>query len=767
MLREREGGEFEEEALLAEAYRAKSWPGQRPNRENIKIARRMKAEMKVGEGPSGGPPPASPWEYIGPTNLLNDGNDYAFGPSPVNGRVNCAVYDPFDQETIYAASAMGGVWKSENTGVNWTPLSDSWDQLEMSCIAANPIIQGHFYAGTGDETGSGNYDYGAGIGVMVTKDNGATWTQSGFPGPFSETKIADIVADAQDPARIFVAAGGGDDEWVKLYMSPDEGTTWQVSLNVFAHWYDLDAVTTTSGGDYIWATGKLQDGTLTLRVTTDHGSTWTNVPLPYRGTSSDRLYVAGSKVNPAKPYIYYTGSQRVYAGGAFLGMWSNITGDLPTVSDGVWAQASYNNGLTCFKRTFGGTTDALVVNNCDSYISKDATGTWVAVANGYTGDDTAHVDHHNFTPHPVDPNQFLLSTDGGVTRCIYNPATNTFATVQTSKKLGCTLVTRISVDATVPTGIIAGLQDNGFARCGVDVLNWDNLLGADCGHSAIDQEVPGIQYMMPPNFDKDDEGEGYIWFTSNGWADREELWINTLGEKHRNSPPIVLDPSSQRTMYCATDYLHRYDFVTKQWETKLGNQLLSVEGHVRHLAVAPSDSDRIYTVSGEGEVWMSKDRGDSWAPIHTGTPGLPVESIGHVSVDPNDRNRILVTLEGTGLTGKLWECQNTTAATRVWSDRTGTVAGKMLPVAPAAAIARHPDNPSKVWFVANELGVYLTRDEGKTWEDFTPKGQFPGVAVSDMVAHKFTKTLIVSTYGRGVWKRSIKRLPMPRPWSRG
>ncbi|MBS1724624.1 MAG: hypothetical protein JSS66_16905 [Armatimonadetes bacterium] len=756
---------LEEEGTLREQYEVLAYPNERPNYGTIRTAFKMKAAMALATGGGDQFPALGPWEYLGPTNLQTYQGPYGYGPPPINGRINVAVFDPFDPNKMYAASGRGGLWKTVDNGVNWTPLSDNWLHASCSSVLASPVFPNHVYVGTGDEPGNGAYNYGAGIGVMVTKDGGLTWAQRGVV-QFDDVLVSDIVTDPQDPSRLFVASGGGNSYYNKLYMSPDEGQTWQLAINTFAYWYDLDAAS-ASQFPYVWVTGRLTDQTLVLRVSTNHGASWTNVPLPLRGLSSDRVFVAASKVDPSKPYIYYTDSQKVYKGGAFLGAWIDITGNLKTVAGGNWAQSFFNNGLTCFLNNFGGAHDSLVVQNVDSYIAKDVSGTWASVAGSYSHADLSHVDHHNLGPHPSDPNQFLLSTDGGVLRTIYNPVTNTFAMTQLSKNLGCCLVTRISVDKDVNTGIIAGLQDNGYAVCGTDISKWDNILLGDCGHSARNQVVPGIQYIVPPNFDKDDNGDGYVLATGNAWADRRELPLNTLGEKHRSSPPLVIEPVNNRYLYTATNYLHRYDPVSDTWSVRLGGQILSTDKHVRHLAVAPSDANRIYTVSQDGEVWMTQNGGSSWAPIQKGSPGLPAESIGRVSIDPANPSRILVAFEGTGLFGKLWECKDTLANPRVWEDKTGNIVGKQLPVAPATSIARLPNSPTTVWFVGNEAGVYMTRDGGATWDDFTPTGQFPGVAVTDMVAHTATRTLVVSTYGRGIWRRRIDKIPLPRPQTGG
>src|SRR5687767_696641 len=53
------------------------------------------------------------WVFMGPTNLPAPYRIY-YGQGTMNGRVNDVVVSPHDSETMYLASATGGVWKTTN-----------------------------------------------------------------------------------------------------------------------------------------------------------------------------------------------------------------------------------------------------------------------------------------------------------------------------------------------------------------------------------------------------------------------------------------------------------------------------------------------------------------------------------------------------------------------------------------------------------------------------------------------------------------------------
>ena len=76
--------------------------------------------------------------------------------------------------TIFAGTNEGGVWRSTNGGVSWTPTFDQQPTLSIGAVAINPT-DGSVWAGTGTPD-----DY-IGAGVYRSTDDGATWEKVGGP----------------------------------------------------------------------------------------------------------------------------------------------------------------------------------------------------------------------------------------------------------------------------------------------------------------------------------------------------------------------------------------------------------------------------------------------------------------------------------------------------------------------------------------------------------------------------------------------------------
>src|SRR3954463_4462041 len=129
------------------------------------------------------------WQLVGPTNI--------------GGRVLDIAIDPDRADTIYIASAGGGVWKSTDAG---TTFSSAWPSDQTQSIGALTMSpSGVLYAGTGETgPGGGSLTYG-GTGLYRSGDRGGSWRRIGLP---ESSRISRIVVDPSNEKRIFVAASG-------------------------------------------------------------------------------------------------------------------------------------------------------------------------------------------------------------------------------------------------------------------------------------------------------------------------------------------------------------------------------------------------------------------------------------------------------------------------------------------------------------------------------------------------------------------------------
>ena len=60
-------------------------------------------------------------------------------------RINCIAFHPTNANTFFVGVAQGGMWKTTNNVVSWTPLTDNLPITRISDIAINPTNPNEMY----------------------------------------------------------------------------------------------------------------------------------------------------------------------------------------------------------------------------------------------------------------------------------------------------------------------------------------------------------------------------------------------------------------------------------------------------------------------------------------------------------------------------------------------------------------------------------------------------------------------------------------------
>src|ERR1700733_7265430 len=132
-------------------------------------------------------------------------------------------------DTFYSGSVGGGVWKTENSGRTWFPISDEGIPIgSIGAIAVAPSNPNIVYVGTGEPDIRSQNSYG--IGMFKSLDAGKTWAHIGLE---DTRQIGRVVVDPKDANRVYVAALGhiyGPNPDRGVYRSTDGGATWKKVL---------------------------------------------------------------------------------------------------------------------------------------------------------------------------------------------------------------------------------------------------------------------------------------------------------------------------------------------------------------------------------------------------------------------------------------------------------------------------------------------------------------------------------------------------------
>jgi hypothetical protein len=117
----------------------------------------------------------------------------------------------------------GGVWKTANGGLTWTPIFDAVGVASIGAVAVAPSDHRVVYVGTGNQS---SWSFTTGNGIYKSLDAGNTWTNVGLPG---SQYIGAIVVDPRSANTVLVAVQGG--AWWRSRTGRHEWRAWRLSLD--------------------------------------------------------------------------------------------------------------------------------------------------------------------------------------------------------------------------------------------------------------------------------------------------------------------------------------------------------------------------------------------------------------------------------------------------------------------------------------------------------------------------------------------------------
>lgn len=695
----------------AESYRQTMKPAQADTAGGLMAAIGLAAQGAGG------------WQFMGPKNL-SEPHRIFFGIGPVSGRIGAIAYDPSTPGTYYVGAPVGGVWKTTDAGVNWTPLGDNWPRISVGALVVKSDSPNTILAGTGDQDGSD----APGIGVMKSTDGGLTWELKGA-AQFGGSAIRRMVADPANPNVIVAASGFGSPNF--LYRSTDAGETWNAVTTTQEFWNDVEVGPADAQGNRTWYATGGGNGPGRIYRSTNGGQTWTQLTtLPIGAGFNSSIDVAVSKLNGATVYVMVGSADAVFKSTDSGGTWTALNLG-PAAGD--FGQAFYDYYVDT---SVSGTNDVVYLGLVDVYQSRDGGNTFASIANGFTNQAIIHVDHHVMAVSPTDPAEVLFGSDGGVFRMTNGNSSPAFATL--NKTLGVTQFYHAAFHPSDERFMIGGTQDNSSPAAIGDLLNWRNPATGDGGGAGISQQNPAIQVNTSQFYG--------MRMTTNFWNNSFNVTPNLGGENVPFIGEVLSDPTNGSRVYIGTNFLHRLDTTSRQWTMRLGNQDFGSNANITAIMVAPSDGSRIYVGTSRGLLWMSQNGGNSWANI-TGS-GLPNRNLTDIDVDPTDPSNVVVTFSGFN-TGHVFRNSNVLAGS-AWTDLSGS-GPDALPNIPTNTVALDPTNSSRL-FVGTDIGVFASEDNGATWTDATVPLGLPNTRVTELAIQPQQNAMYAATYGRGIWK---------------
>ena len=687
----------------------------------------------------------------------------SIGPGMISGRISSIAVHPRDKSTWYIAAASGGVWKTVNAGMSWTPLFDDQASYSIGTVVIDPKNPNVIWVGTGENNSQRSVSYGDGI--YRSDDGGKSWKNMGLK---SSEHIARILIDPKDSNVLYVASQGplwgpGGDRG--LFKTTDGGKTWKNVLSISENTGVTDVVMDPRNPDTLIAASyqrrrhvfTLINGgpESALYKTTDAGATWTKLKS---GLPTEELGRIGLAISPVNPDVVYATIESIdKKGGIFRS----------TDLGGTWERRNESAEQSQYYATLFAdpkNVDRLYVMNVYLQVSDDGGRTLHNL-----GERFKHVDNHFIWVDPDDTRHYLVGCDGGLYESYDRAATWRF-----HSNLPISQFYDVAVDNAAPFyHVFGGTQDNfsvgGPARTrsqhGITNADWFVTQGGDGFQSRVDPEDPDtvyaeLQHGVLVRFDRrTGEAQGIQPQTAKGEPPLRWNWDS----------PIIISPHSHTRLYFAANRVFRSDDRGESWRAvspDLSRQIdrntlpvmgkvwgpdavsksvsTSFYGNLITLAESPKKEGLLYAGSDDGLISITENGGMDWRRVGT-FPGVPERTyVSRVVASQHDPNIVYAAFDNHKNADFKPYLLKSTDAARSWT----SIAGDLPANGPVLAIAEDHVNP-QLLFVGTEFGLYFTIDGGKKWTRL--KGGFPTIAVRDLAIQRRTNDLVVGTFGRGIY----------------
>ena len=683
------------------------------------------------------------------------------------GRVVAVAGDPVEPMTFYFGAAAGGVWKTTDGGTYWRNVSDGFfSTAAVGAIAVAPSDANVIYVGMGECCIRGDVSHGD--GVYRSTDGGKTWKHLGL----KDTRhIARIRIHPQNPDVVYVAALGhafGPNSERGVYRSLDGGRTWEQILFRSEDAGAIDLSMDPNNPRIIFAAiweARRTPWSLTsggpgssLYVTTDGGDSWTDISdrpgLP-KGVKG-RIGVA---VSPAK-------RDRVWAlveaenGGLFRsddggGTWQKVSNDReiqgrrwyymhvfadPQDPNTVWALAG-----RCFKSVDGGETFAEV--------------------------PTPHGDNHDLWIDPANPQRMIEGNDGGA--CVSFNGGGTWSTIYNQPTAQ---FYHLDTDTRFPYRVYGTQQDNSAisvpsqtSKGGIPISDCVVTGHAESGHIQVRPDNPNIVYSGAIGSSPGGGGAMLRYDHETGqtriitaWPEFYGGWApKDLKYRFQWTYPILISPHDPDVLYACGNRVFRSTDEGMSWEvispdltrddkTKqeasggpITKDTTGAEHYCTIFAFTESPHERgvFWAASDDGLVHLSRDGGKSW---HDVTPrGFPEwGTINNIEVSPHDPATAYLAATRYKLDDTHPYLYRTNDYGQTWQTIT-----RGIPDTEFTRVIREDPARRGLLYTGTETGLYVSFDEGETWEPF--QLNLPVAPVYDLQI-KGTD-LIAATHGRSFW----------------
>jgi photosystem II stability/assembly factor-like uncharacterized protein len=679
---------------------------------------------------------------------------------PFRGGRVCAVTGVRGRPaTFYFGSTGGGVWKTDDAGTTWEPISDrDLSTGSIGAIAVAPSDANVVYAGTGESQMRGNV--AAGDGVYRSTDAGKSWLNVGL----RETQhISRVVVDPRDADTVYVAALGhawGPNPDRGVYRSRDGGRSWRRVLFVDDKTGAADLAMDPHNPRVLFAAlwqayrapWSIESGgpASGLYKSTDGGDSWRKLAGGLPGGVVGRIGVAVSGARADRVWAIVEAAD----GGLFRsddggGQWLRVSS-----AHALRQRAWYYSWIYADPRQ----PDTVYLPNVELNKSIDGGRTFTVVGPRFS-------DNHDLWIDPDDSDRMILGNDGGA-----RVSLNGGRTWSSEDNQPTSQIYRVATDRRVPYWIYGAQQDkttiaipSAAHGSGIGESDWHAVGGGECGWVAPDPRDPEVVYAGGYG------GEITRYDHRTRQAREIAAWpqqidgqaVRDLRYRWNWNAPILVSSHEPHVLYHAAQVLLRSPDGGETWEEispdltrndrskqgysggPIGHEITGVEVYDTIFALAESPHDRatIWAGSDDGLVHLTRDGGKTWRDV---TPkGLPEWiQINSLEVSPHDPASAYLAATLFKLEDRRPYLYKTSDYGKTWSK---IDAG--IPAGAFTRVVREDPMRRGLLYAGTEAGLYVSLDDGATWQPF--QLNLPVVPITDLQVAG--RDLVVATQGRAFW----------------
>jgi len=663
-------------------------------------------------------------------NTIQSGTWENFGPTTKSGRIISIAFHPTDTNVIYAGSASGGLWRSNNYGASWQPLTDNYPTMGIGAVALNPQNPSSILIATGE-----GYDFGgeftSGFGIFISHDAGMTWDTTNITAGLGDSFAGmDIAWDPTDTSKVCVTTSFG------VYFSANGGSSYSYVLDRLpsrmiadpqnpSHLYlTVRYYTAAYPGGFYRSNNSGQTWTLVtgagLPALTDFGYASIAVHPVYSNIIF--LNISQSSLNGLGPM------QGLYKsddfGNTFIPVPTNVDIQCYQQPYDYICQGWYDNTIVMSPSD----TNVLIAGGTRFWKSIDGGSTWANCDLDSAGVNySVHPDHHQTLFHPLTGHLFDCN-DAGINYSDDEGSTWSY--------IGNGLITHqfytISSAETDSEVVIGGAQDAGLfsSTSTLSVDHWENEFSGDAFGTAIDYTNEntwyGTLYLGYRRIKTTNAGQG--WSQVNTGTGTDDQW----------RMPMAMHPTNNQVLLSSDNtYMYKSTNGGLNWQQMAGT------GFIGSFEFDKINPDLIYgSQLYAGIIFRSIDGGAQWFQL-AASPGSPVTDL---AADPQ---RLGVVYAAVGSFGNQEQVYKSVNGAVSWTNISNNI-----PPVPVNALAVDPGDSLTI-YAGTDLGVWVTQDGGASWSPYM--NGLPYVVVDDIHFYKPDTTVRIGTYGRGYWR--AKALP--------